>query len=122
MRLLSCIVVVVALVRAAHADPHSEMAEALAAQADLHPGPAALPTRGWTAHAPSAPHGTTGANRTPTQLGARSAADQAAQQAQAQGLQSSVARQAQAAAQAAAGQAQSQAAKDRAAAHPHPGH
>jgi hypothetical protein len=95
------------------------MTDALAAQADLHPGPASLPTRRWIAHVLGASHAAPSATRNPVQLGARGAADQASQQAQGQSQQSVVAHQAQAAAQSAAGQTQAEAAKARVAPHPH---
>ena len=91
---------------------HAEMAEALAAQADLHPAPLTLPV---AAAAPRHAAAESAVKRGTDPRTAAEAARAEANQASSQAL----AHQAQAAAAAAAGQAQSQAAKDRAA-HPRP--
>lgn len=96
---------------------HTEMAQALQAQADLHPGPARLPT---TSAAPQHAAGPSAVKRGLPPGGA-SAADHA-NAAQGQGQsQTALANQARGQAAAAAGQAQAQAAKARAASHSHPG-
>lgn len=103
---------------AAADDAHGEMAQALAAQVDAHPTPAALPVANATSHVLQ----TAAAKHIPARaavIAGHAAADQAQQ---AQGQSVALAHQAQAAAQAAAGQAQAQAARQRAANHPHPGH
>jgi hypothetical protein len=107
----------------ADGNPHEEMAAALAAQADLHPTPLALPaTAGAPRHAaaPSAVNQGNGA-RTAGDVArtAASAANRVSQHAQAQAASQALAHQAAAAAAAAAGEVQSQAAKERAT-HPHP--
>jgi phage terminase small subunit len=109
-----------ALATGARADDAStareEMAAALEAQADLHPGPADLPV---TAAAPRHAADQSAVKRGITPRGvseaARAAASQYAQQ-QAHGASQALAKQAQAAAASAAGQAEAQAAKQR----PHP--
>lgn len=113
-------------VAGADPDPHAEMAAALAAQADLRPGPLVLPV---TAAAPR--HAAAGSavkrggeargaeDTARTAASAAEAANRVSQRAQAQAAAQALAHQAQAAAAAAAGQAQSQAAKERAT-HPHP--
>jgi hypothetical protein len=110
----------------ADADPHVEMAAALAAQADLQPAPLVLPVVSAAprhAAATSAvkrgtePRGAGDGAR--TAASAADAANRVSQHAQAQGASQALAHQAQAAAASAAGQAQSQAAKQRAT-HPHP--
>lgn len=113
-------------VASADADPHAEMAAALAAQADLQPAPPVLPV---TASAPR--HAGTGSavkrgndargaeDTGRAAAGAAEAANRVSQHAQAQAASQALAHQAQAAAAAAAGQAQSQAAKARTT-HPHP--
>lgn len=99
---------------------HAEMAEALAAQADLHPAPLVLPsTAAAPRHAATASAVKRGTGPRAAADAARTAANQASQRAQTQAGSQALAHQAQAAAAAAAGQAQSQAAKDRAT-HPHP--
>ena len=116
MRCVVCILLV-GLLRVAHAEPRDEMAEALAAQIDRRPAPAVVPTAGWTAHRPTS---TPTKSTAPAPTGVKRAAEQASSQTQAP-VQSTVVHQAQAAAQAAAGQVQAEAAKQRTAAHPHPG-
>jgi len=95
----------------AMADAHGEMAAALAAQADLHPGPVALPTTAAArthAAAPSAVKRGIDPRAT-----ASASAQAVAQQAQKEGTTQALAHQAQAAAAAAAGQQQAAAAKQR---------
>jgi hypothetical protein len=99
---------------------HAEMAAALAAQADLHPTPLALPSSAAAPrHAATASAVKRGTSPPAVSDAARTAANQSSQRAQAQAASQALAHQAQAAAAAAADQAQSQAAKDRAG-HPHP--
>ncbi len=94
-------------------DPRAEMAAALAAQADLHPGPLMLPTQ---AKAPLHAAAQSAVRRGVTPAdGARAAAQAQSPQATSQAL----AHQAQSSAAAAAGQAQAQAAKQRVVTHPH---
>lgn len=109
---------VLAIAPAANAgNAHDEMAEALVAQADLHPTAVQLPV---TAQAPQ--------HAAPQSAVKRGIGPQAAQAAahanegRAQGQANAAAHQAQAAANAAAGQAQAEAAKQRAKDHPHPPH
>ena len=97
---------------------HAEMAEALAAQADLHPTPLTLPsTAAAPRHAAAASAVKQGAGPRAVTEAAGTAAHQASQRAQAQAQTQALAHQTQAAEAAAAEQVQSQAAKDRAA-HP----
>jgi len=102
----------------ADADPHAEMAAALAAQVDLQPTPLVLPiTAAAPRHAAAASavkQGTGSRAVSDVARTAADAADQVSQHAQAQAASQALAHQAQAAAAAAAGQVQSRAAKDRA--------
>jgi len=129
-RLVLCVACIASLAwpgaAAADGDPHTEMAAALAAQADLQPTPLVLPiTAAAPRHAAAASavkRGTGSRAASDVARTAASAADAAnrvSQHAEAQAASQALAHQAQAAAAAAAGQAQSQAAKERAT-HPHP--
>ena len=116
MRRLAVLVALLAAPSLAMADRvHDEMAEALVAQADLHPAPLQLPT---TAQAPQHANAHSAVQRG---IGPQSANGQAhADEGKAQGQANAAAHQAQGAANAAAGQAQAEAAKQRAMNHPHP--
>jgi hypothetical protein len=92
-------------------DAHGEMAAALAAQADLHPGRVALPT---TAAAPRHAAAPSAVKRgVDPRSSASSSALTLAHQAQREGTTQALAHQAQSAAAAAAGQQQATAAKQR---------
>jgi hypothetical protein len=104
----------------ADGDPQAEMAVALAAQADLHPAPLALPVTAAPRTAGLAPLKRGPAVRPAEVAGnAAKAADRVSRNAQGQGAAQALSHQAQAAAAAAAGQAQSQAASQRAKHRPH---
>jgi hypothetical protein len=120
MRRLVCIAALVGLARvplASADDAHAEMAEALAAAVDTHPGPAVLPVATPVVHLAQTPAAKHVSPR--TVIAGRRSADQALQ---GQGQAAALAHGAQGAAMSAAGQAQAQAARERHAHHPHPGH
>jgi hypothetical protein len=95
---------------AAADDAHAEMAAALAAQADLHPSPVALPT---TAAAPRQAAAPSAVRRGIDPRAAAMASARGAEQLQLHGAPHVLAHQVQAAAATAAGQAQAQAARQR---------
>ena len=105
----------------ADGDPRAEMAAALAAQADLHPVPLALPVAIAAPRTAGVAPLKRGAAVRPAEVAgnAAKAADRVSREAQGQGASQALSHQAQAAANAAAGQAQSQAASQRAKHRPH---
>jgi len=101
---------------AAADDARSEMAEALAAQVDAHPIPAALPVANAASHVAQTP----AAKHIPAHAAVISGRRASEQAQQGQGpAAAALAHQAQAATMSAAGQAQAQAARER---HSHPHH
>jgi len=93
-------------------DAHAEMAAALAAQADLHPSPVALPTRAAAPLHAAAPSAVKRGVDPRAAAAAAAANERGAEQARVHATQS-LAHQTQAAAAQAAGQTQAQAAKQR---------